>query len=92
MSGAKVSVWRQPAQVWAVAFACVIAFMALRRWANRSPRSAPSFTVTVTMYAFSPGCSPITTASLSMYAFRYLAPRLIAQRGQSRCCLQKSAA
>lgn len=34
MSGAavhaeKVSVWRQPAQVWAVAFACVIAFMGI---------------------------------------------------------------
>ena len=26
---AKVSVWRQPAQVWAVAFACVIAFMGI---------------------------------------------------------------
>ena len=27
--GAPVSVWRQPAQVWAVAFACVIAFMGI---------------------------------------------------------------
>ncbi|MGN6221641.1 MAG: MFS transporter [Microbacterium sp.] len=26
---AKVSVWRQPAQVWAVAFACVVAFMGI---------------------------------------------------------------
>ena len=26
---AKVSVWRQPAQLWAVAFACVIAFMGI---------------------------------------------------------------
>lgn len=30
MSGAsKVSVWRQPGQVWAVAFACVVAFMGI---------------------------------------------------------------
>ena len=28
-AAAKVSVWRQPAQVWAVAFACVIAFMGI---------------------------------------------------------------
>ncbi|UIN31952.1 MFS transporter [Microbacterium binotii] len=29
MSGATTSVWRQPAQVWAVAFACVVAFMGI---------------------------------------------------------------
>ncbi|GAA2568813.1 MFS transporter [Microbacterium binotii] len=29
MSGATGSVWRQPAQVWAVAFACVVAFMGI---------------------------------------------------------------
>lgn len=29
MSGAATSVWRQPAQVWAVAFACVVAFMGI---------------------------------------------------------------
>ena len=30
MSGAPTaSVWRQPAQVWAVAFACVVAFMGI---------------------------------------------------------------
>ncbi|HEY9306268.1 MAG TPA: MFS transporter [Microbacterium sp.] len=28
-AGAAVSVWRQPAQVWAVAFACVVAFMGI---------------------------------------------------------------
>lgn len=29
MSGATPSVWKQPAQVWAVAFACVVAFMGI---------------------------------------------------------------
>ncbi|MDQ1206667.1 MFS transporter [Microbacterium sp. SORGH_AS_0862] len=29
MNGATTSVWRQPAQVWAVAFACVVAFMGI---------------------------------------------------------------
>ena len=29
MSGATASPWRQPAQVWAVAFACVVAFMGI---------------------------------------------------------------
>jgi predicted MFS family arabinose efflux permease len=29
MSSAPVNVWRQPAQVWAVAFACVVAFMGI---------------------------------------------------------------
>lgn len=29
MSAASVSVWRQPSQVWAVAFACVVAFMGI---------------------------------------------------------------
>lgn len=29
MSSATVNVWRQPAQVWAVAFACVVAFMGI---------------------------------------------------------------
>ncbi|MBS1907696.1 MAG: MFS transporter [Actinobacteria bacterium] len=28
-TGSSVSVWRQPAQVWAVAFACVVAFMGI---------------------------------------------------------------
>ena len=29
MSSATVNIWRQPAQVWAVAFACVVAFMGI---------------------------------------------------------------
>jgi hypothetical protein len=55
----KVTIWRQPAQVWAVAFACVIAFMGIGLVDPILPAIAESLRAT----PVETGCSSRATSS-----------------------------